>query len=907
MYEETTMVRQILTASMLAGMASTVMADYCFPSANPPGGKRPSEVKQYISIIWDDNQYSGKKYTQYEAEPGAGYKKGSMWVGGQINEGGWQGTKPNDMSWSKNGEAKSGLQEGDMGMSWGARTLAGIQVPSQGAWDAAAEYSTGTEVIYNDTIWQSKGWPGAGNAPKGVTDADKDLAGWELNAKYPWEFLSAVDHSRLRTNHDGSNIEFTFNVITGLMVPVWPKTWQSRESKLGYWVNQGAIDYVDGYAANDHHTKIAIAWGREQQILESEGGAEFQASYILQSFQEAQAAGHEIGNHTIDHMESNSPLAAPSDASSFPGKMAFHGKSNSQYGFDRWNGEGFDYSEKDTMPWNDKNGNPVVHDEAADFGQKPGASAQFMGWKIKAGKYISKKAWKEAILLGEEQLDEYMDISVAKGNCFAFRAPRLEVSSGLYYALAELGYQYDCGLEEGYESHIDGTNYYWPYTVDNGSANGVYQRSIGEAYSVDSFPTSLWQIPSNVFTVPEAHRADVYDNHTKVNANAIDGGDIESFESWTNSGAKITGYDFNLYILWGMTKDAWLATMKYNTQLRLDNNKAPLHYGAHTDYYSPIYDNATLLGEANRPGYGQCIDSGWNTWVDRVESMEEWVDWAVGNECNFISGHQLIEEVKKMQAGEKFGTESPLNADWEFFSNSALNSSTTIQNAGSDIVDAKITVASSQGDNTPNCHYAYYNNVGSFSGLDHISFDYSVSAPISVRLSMESGESYEVNIGNLNRNGLRNSGRIPLTAFHQNQYSGVVGYLKDTIDTEKINGIKIYVLTGEREEETHDITVKNFKLFKGAPHVGNVAEAALSTEGLAVQNLTSEALTLNIAEAGNYSVSLLSANGRVVKSISAQSLTAGINTIALDNIATGMYFVNIEAAGIQKSFKTVLK
>jgi hypothetical protein len=52
---------------------------------------------------------------------------------------------------------------------------------------------------------------------------------------------------------------------------------------------------------------------------------------------------------------------------------------------------------------------------------------------------------------------------------------------------------------------------------------------------------------------------------------------------------KITGFDYNLWVQFQMTKEELLATLMYTLDLRYDNNRAPFMFGAHTDYYSSKY------------------------------------------------------------------------------------------------------------------------------------------------------------------------------------------------------------------------------------------------------------------------------------------------------------------------------
>ena len=102
--------KKFYVATAIAVMAgSTFAADYCFPSSNPPGGKSPSEVKQIVSFIWDDNGYTGSQGTMYE------YKEGDISWADRAAIGGKDDKGP-----TKN---PLNLQEGDIGMSWAVQKL----------------------------------------------------------------------------------------------------------------------------------------------------------------------------------------------------------------------------------------------------------------------------------------------------------------------------------------------------------------------------------------------------------------------------------------------------------------------------------------------------------------------------------------------------------------------------------------------------------------------------------------------------------------------------------------------------------------------------------------------------------------------------------------------------------------
>ncbi len=50
-----------------------------------------------------------------------------------------------------------------------------------------------------------------------------------------------------------------------------------------------------------------------------------------------------------------------------------------------------------------------------------------------------------------------------------FRSPFGQYNAALFPVLKQLGFWYDCSIDEGHQPDQDGTNYFWPYTLDNGS------------------------------------------------------------------------------------------------------------------------------------------------------------------------------------------------------------------------------------------------------------------------------------------------------------------------------------------------------------------------------------------------------------------------------------------------------
>lgn len=735
-----------------------------------------------------------------------------------------------------------------MGMSWAAYTLAGAKPVSYAAWAADFAYQKDT-VVYNDSAWcPVRDWPPKAMIPQ-IYPEGTDT--WSQH----WKLVSALDKSRTRSNPDGSDIKFTFNLISGLMVPVWPMGWESRESKFGYWV-PNEKDYPDGKVL---HTKIARAWGREMLIWsDKENGTLFQDSYIGDAFREAKDLGHEIGNHTIDHMESNSSL---------PKTYMFDGADNAL---------------DDVMPWGE------TIDEAALYGHTRGATADTMGWKINAGKIISKEAWRSAIDIGEKQLDEYMDVSVAKGNCFSFRSPRLEVNSNLYFALKEAGYQYDCGLEEGYEEDRDGSNFVWPYTMDNGTPNVYTQKINGERMSIDSTPAGFWEVPVNCFIVPAHLRPGIFTKYHQISSGAG--------EAWTKDpvlaakdstdwcgegGGKITGFDFNMFILWGLSKAEFVETMKSNLDMRLAANKAPVQYGCHTDYYTPIYDNATLCNDFNKNSYGLVISKGWNSWKDRKDAVTEFIDYAISKGAYVVTGHQLVEEMKAYQARDIIGAKNTYaGATWEFYE--YLGSSTAQAAFTGTITNAAITMAGGQEES---CGYEYWAGAGSFSAVDHISLTYTTTNPLLVKLVGPTGKTWDALLNNIGPE--TKSGNIPISAFRNAD--------KSPVPLSSIEAVDIEVVNMDSLNKPASLSIKEFSTYGGA--VGINAPGVRSAALLSLGTMSSRSLSFNAPVAGKYEVQVYTLNGRMIQSISKEVAAAGMVSAGFTvDLAPQMYLVKIKGA-----------
>jgi hypothetical protein len=690
---------------------------------------------------------------------------------------------------------------------------------------------------------------------------------------------------------DGGDGHMTFNMISGLFVPTWGPKWYNRESAYGSYINGEKVDDGDDKGLE---WKIAASNGREGRIGIVEGGDKVQESAMLKGVKKMIAAGHEIGNHTIDHIETNSPYPK-----SFFESMGME--------------EGFDDGTTG------KNALGDSFDEAAYFGTA--APLTEMGWLPYVGKVLSTEGWTGIIKAGAEGMSADSKDPITE-ELFGFRAPRLEINSAMFEALANEGYLYDCGVEEGMEENMDGTNFLWPYTVDNGVPNFTTQEEMGETIFATSFPQNgkgkgMWEIPVNLIVVDPDDRENVLAGHN-VLAMDGEGGDEVLMSDWDG---KITGFDFNMFILWAMTKDEVLRALKYTFDLHYDNNRAPMQVGCHTDYFTPIYDNYTLESDgAFKYALPQYNSGHGNTWEDRKATWEEFVDYAAGKDnVEFVSGVELITAIKAMQVdAPDAGKELTSETEWVFYGEGGDGNEGQTGAGFTGKVDFKAGEESYGG---------FLNTIeaGDLDGLTHISFNYNTNSPLKIRLIVEGDMTvenddyaapWEVTVNNNGKDV--NSGRIPLSAFQYGPYG--IGSAK-AVATEKIIGIEIAPMVFGKEKESL-FGISNFMVYGASSYGGDetdfdpeVPEVPVEdvkvgissiklTSGinkLGINSVNSNGLKLNIPAAGRYNVSIFSANGRVIKSFNGANLTTGINNLKLNSLSTGIYMIKVQGLDTKTS------
>jgi peptidoglycan/xylan/chitin deacetylase (PgdA/CDA1 family) len=227
--------------------------------------------------------------------------------------------------------------------------------------------------------------------------------------------------------------------------------------------------------------------------------------------------------------------------------------------------------------------------EAVDQGHEIGAHTH----SHPHGKEFDPRRWQEEIqlcidILGRpyaaDDTQNKSGLGIDRGRLAGFRTPFLEYSDDTLTAVQQLGFLYDCSLEEGTQAGQDGGNFFWPYRLDSGSP--------GNTPLIGRHP-GLWEIPVYVFIVPPDNECERYGAPPGLRAA------LQQRQNYFDPGSgKITGMDWNLWVEFAMTPAEFLATLKYTLDLRLNGNRCPLTVGLHSELYSDRQDakglNATV-------------------------------------------------------------------------------------------------------------------------------------------------------------------------------------------------------------------------------------------------------------------------------------------------------------------------
>jgi prepilin-type processing-associated H-X9-DG protein len=229
--------------------------------------------------------------------------------------------------------------------------------------------------------------------------------------------------------------------------------------------------------------------------------------------------------------------------------------------------------------------------------------------------------------------------AVEQEHIYGFRTPFLAYGGDLFPVLKEKGLIYDCTIEEGAHASHNGTNFRWPYTLDNGSP-GHTESWLGNPNNPNHFtikPTpGLWELPNHVIMIPPDNQCGQYGVDHSIKNVIIQ--NIDWFDANSN---KFTCFDYNIWAQAKLNKAETLALLKYALDLRLQGNRAPFMIGAHSDYFHK----------------GKDTDCPSITLKDRQEVFEEFIAYALTKDVvRIVPAIKIIEWCRNPVALGQTGT-----------------------------------------------------------------------------------------------------------------------------------------------------------------------------------------------------------------------------------------------------------
>jgi hypothetical protein len=269
----------------------------------------------------------------------------------------------------------------------------------------------------------------------------------------------------------------------------------------------------------------------------------------------------------------------------------------------------------------------------------------------------------------DSSLIDLQKMGFTASSIVGFRTPFLQYNNNTFKVLDSLkNFKYDCSIESGLDDATDGTNFVWPYTLDNGpfaaDAGSLAELDNGTKVTIGAHP-GLWEAPVYCVIVPPELRHKIWlqtkdtinvqlykhnpDGSLATNANgdAIDSILVKDsvftvdFDTLTG---KITGLDYNMWSApsnagVGMDSAQFVATMKYTLDRRLAGNRAPFCFGMHSNIF---YDNNGFIDESAQQ-YGSMSSPPRATVKKMRNAINAFIDYALGKKAvRLISQSKLI-------------------------------------------------------------------------------------------------------------------------------------------------------------------------------------------------------------------------------------------------------------------------
>ena len=245
--------------------------------------------------------------------------------------------------------------------------------------------------------------------------------------------------------------------------------------------------------------------------------------------------------------------------------------------------------------------------------------------------WMTAEQWQEEVKkCGDFLTKDTEDGGIGVDEVNGFRAPFMTYNDNTLNAIVDNGIQYDVSFPAGIVPEQDGTNNYWPFTLDNGSPSHNLAVEGWWKPAIDNYP-GLWEIPLHTLIIPPDSEMEKYGLDYSLRDKIASR--IGYFDPVSGKG---DNFDWNLYTTpeWGaagLSEDDVVAIYSYNLDLRLDGNRAPLVLGLHSAFYG-------LLNGGEHFGMPE------TTVASRQNVLKRFITYALSKpQVRFVSHQDLVE------------------------------------------------------------------------------------------------------------------------------------------------------------------------------------------------------------------------------------------------------------------------
>lgn len=198
-------------------------------------------------------------------------------------------------------------------------------------------------------------------------------------------------------------------------------------------------------------------------------------------------------------------------------------------------------------------------------------------------------AWRAEIGGARDALTGQGGIGATAADITGYRAPYLAYTDEMFTVLSELGFRYDTSIPNCFGAGEDGTNCSWPYRLDSPSPDAATMTA-RFGWAPIGAHRGLWELSPTTLVVPDDSLAAEYDFapglRARIEATQKQQGVFPYPTVYDAPTGRISGLDYSLLKDAKIAPTELLAVYKYNLDLHLSGNRAPLIVLSHSFLYA---------------------------------------------------------------------------------------------------------------------------------------------------------------------------------------------------------------------------------------------------------------------------------------------------------------------------------